>query len=107
MGLRHLIWGESFLTGSLLRTRGLDLVDVELEKKLAELLAKKTSFKPVENMESSRVSKTHTGYLSSLGLSETGKSVAECKRHLIEQHCLGQSAHSSWSLLLCAKTKRV
>ena len=76
-----------------------------MEKKLAELLAKKTSFKPVENMEGSRVSKAYVEYLSSLGLSETGKSVAECKKHLIEQHCLGRSAHSSWSLLLCREDK--
>ncbi|HVB95116.1 MAG TPA: hypothetical protein VND41_00760 [Nitrososphaerales archaeon] len=76
-----------------------------MEKELGELLAKKTSFKPVEKMEGSRVSKAYVDYVSSLGLTETGKSVAECKRHLIEQHCLGQSAHSSWSLLLCREDK--
>jgi hypothetical protein len=56
-------------------------------------------------MEASKVSDLYVQYLSSLGLSQTAKAVAECKHHLIKQHCLGQHAHESWSPLYCREDK--
>ncbi len=76
-----------------------------MDNKVAEILSKKTAFRSVEKMEGSRVSKDYVGYLSYLGLVELAKEVDECKHHVIEQHCLGQKAHSSWALRLCRQDK--
>ncbi len=44
-----------------------------MDEKVAEILAKKTVFKPVEKMEGSRVSEDYVGYLSYLQLTELAK----------------------------------
>ncbi|MDA4118647.1 MAG: hypothetical protein OK455_09915 [Thaumarchaeota archaeon] len=49
-----------------------------MDDTLKALLSKETSFKPVEAMEGSKVSREHVEYLNFFGLT-TAKTVAECQ----------------------------
>jgi hypothetical protein len=54
-----------------------------MDENVKAILSKATTFKQVEDMPRSRVSDLYIEYLDYLGMPQTAKAVAGCKKHLI------------------------